>query len=66
MIRIAFYLGGPVEMAFDQQPARITARRHCRCVEQRNSGNDVFRLPDVGNDVLRWLACTCGRAGHGQ
>src|ERR1043166_6280867 len=55
MIGITFDLGRPAFVALDQQPQRIPAERHRRCIEQRLSRHDFFRLPDVRNDFFDWL-----------
>ena len=61
MIGVAFDLGRPALVALDEQPGRDAAERHRGGEEQRLAGDDLFGLPDVGNDQLVRLA----RAGRG-
>ena len=66
MERIAFYLGGPPFVAFDQQSDRHAAKGHCRCVEERPARYEIFRLPHVGDDRLGRLACARRQACQRQ
>ena len=50
MIGIAFDLGRPAFVAFDEQARGDAAERHRRRKKQRPAGDFLFRLTDVGND----------------
>ena len=52
MIGIAFDLGRPAFVAFDQQARGDAAERHRGRKEQRPAGDLLFGLADVGNDQL--------------
>ena len=56
MIRVAFDLRRPALVAFDEQPGRDAAERHRRREEERLAGDELFGLPDVGDDLFRRLA----------
>ena len=52
VLGIAFDLGRPPHVALDEHRVRVTAVSDRARKEERTPGNDVFRLPDVGNDLF--------------
>ena len=64
MQRIAFDLGRPPLVAFNQQTGRDAADRHGGREEHRPAGNQFFRLANIGNDLFGRL--TRARRHTGQ
>ena len=62
--RIAFDLRRPSFVAFDEQTGGDAADRHRGRVEKRSARNELFGLPDVGNDLLGRLPRTRGDASE--
>ena len=70
MIRIAFNLGGPTFVAFDQQSDSVAHERHHRRKKQRLAQYHAVGLLHIRHDVrllVRFATCEsgeCQRSGH--
>ena len=64
--RVALDFGGSAQVAFRENANSTARERHCRRIEQRFPGNQVFGLADVGHDGFGGLLRTRGRSSQRQ
>ena len=64
MLRIAFDLGRPSFVAFDEKTGGDAAKRHCGRKEKWLARDDLFRLADVRHDLFLGLARARSQAGE--
>jgi hypothetical protein len=66
VLRVAFDLGGPPVMAFDEHGPRVAAVEHGRGEELRPPGHHLLGRLHVGHDLLFGLHRASGEAGQGE
>src|SRR5215471_10520902 len=63
---VALDLRGPSEMAFDQDRIRVAPEGYRSRVMLGTSGNDIFRLANVGHDGLQAKLAASGHTGEAE
>src|SRR6266404_445856 len=66
MVLVAFDLGRPALVTFDNQSRSEPVQRHRSSKKHRLARHEFFRLARVGRDVLGWLSRACGESREGE
>ena len=66
VVGVSFDLGRTAFVAFNQKSYPRAGERHGRREEQGLARDELFRLPDVGNDVFRGLTGAGADPGEGH